>query len=366
MEKKLVGPDYKNSIANLPNSVLKYFGVQTVGDTLPLLDRYLGVEYKNVVVLLLDGMGISILERHLAEDGAFRSHLAGTYKSVFLSTTVAATTSAMSGLQPCEHSWLGWDCYYPQLDKNVTVFSNTVQGTEEPAAEYHAAHTFTPYESVDEKINKAGGKAYKVMPFVPPYPNSIEEICTEIKRICAEPEKKYIYAYWKQPDGLLHKYGCSSQIVREDMGNAERVVAELAESLDDTLFVVTADHGHADTEHALIRDYPRICDCLVRMPSLEPRVLNFFVKDGRKEEFEREFNKEFSDKFKLVTVEEAIKEELFGTGKHHEMFRAMLGDYIAIATGDLSIFFSEEAILHSMHGSLTEEEMMIPLIVFGS
>ena len=81
-------------------------------------------ESKNVIVLLLDGMGKLILEESLDEKGSFRSHLAGSYNSVFLSTTVAATTSILSGQQPCEHSWLGWDCYYPQIDKNVTVFLN--------------------------------------------------------------------------------------------------------------------------------------------------------------------------------------------------------------------------------------------------
>ena len=45
------------------------------------------------------------------------------------------------------------------------------------------------------------------------------------------------------------------------------------------------------------------------------------------------------------------------------MFRSMLGNYIAIATGDLSIMTVEEAFV-SMHGSLTEDEMLIPLIVF--
>ena len=112
-QKKLVWPDYENCIANLPNSILKKWGISTVGKTLYLADWYLEKEYKNIVVLLLDGMGSVLLEKLLNENGPFRSHLAGTYKSVFLSTTVAATTSAMSGLQPCEHSWLGWDCYYP-------------------------------------------------------------------------------------------------------------------------------------------------------------------------------------------------------------------------------------------------------------
>ena len=173
---KMIWPDYENCIANLPNSILKKWGIPTVGDTLPLADKYLEKDYKNVVVLLLDGMGKHILEESLDEKGAFRSHLAGNYNSVFLSTTVAATTSMLSGQQPCEHCWLGWDCYYPQIDKNVTVFFNTVQGTEESAADYHVAREYTPYVDIIEKINAAGGKAYYSLPYITPYPNSFEGI----------------------------------------------------------------------------------------------------------------------------------------------------------------------------------------------
>ncbi len=38
---KLIYPDYKNCIANLPNSIVKYFGGEPVGDTLPMLKPYL-------------------------------------------------------------------------------------------------------------------------------------------------------------------------------------------------------------------------------------------------------------------------------------------------------------------------------------
>ena len=120
--KKIVYPDYKNCIANVPNSILKYYGAELAGESLPLLDAQMTKPYKNVVLLLLDGMGKYILEKHLSENGAFRKNVRGFYSSVFLSTTTAATTSLLSGLQPCEHAWLGWDCYYPQIDKNVTVF----------------------------------------------------------------------------------------------------------------------------------------------------------------------------------------------------------------------------------------------------
>lgn len=61
-QKNLVWPDYENCIANLPNSILKKLGIPTVGGTLALADKYLQKDYKNIVVLILDGMGKFVLE----------------------------------------------------------------------------------------------------------------------------------------------------------------------------------------------------------------------------------------------------------------------------------------------------------------
>ena len=371
MENKIVLPDYKNCIANLPNSILKKLGLPTNGDTLPLLDKYLQKDYKNIVVILLDGMGKAIIERHLRTEGSFRSHLAGIYSSTFLSTTVAATTSVMSGLQPCQHAWLGWDCYYPQVDENVTVFLNKIQGTEMPAADYNVAWTLTPYENVIDKIRKAGKEAYLVAPFLDSRIDSFEKICKHIKNICKSESKtsgaarcpRYIYAYWNQPDGLLHTYGCGSSQAHECIVDLEKQVARLAAELEDTLVVVTADHGHIDNEFVYIQDFPELYNCLVRKPSLEPRVLNLFIKDGKKDFFEKEFNRLFGEKFILMPTEEVIAKNLMGIGKHHKMFRSMLGDYIAIATSDLAIYANGQKFV-SLHGSLTPDEMEIPLIIY--
>ena len=117
-------------------------------------------------------------------------------------------------------------------------------------------------------------------------------------------------------------------------------------------------------DYVIWQDYPALCDCLVRLPSLEPRVLNFFVKEGKHDFFVKEFNREFGDKFLLMPMEEAITKKLFGTGIPHATFRAMLGDYLAIAISDLSIYYNEERWV-SMHGSVTEDEMLIPLIVLN-
>ena len=363
-------PDYNNCIANLANSILKKFGIDEGRQTLRLLEPYLEKEYENIVVILLDGMGQSIIDCNLEKDGFFRIHLAGTYSSVFPSTTVAATTSIMSGQNPCEHGWLGWDCYYPQIDKNVTVFLNLESGTENQAADYNVAWRFCGYESIADKINTykinaAGGKAYSVTPFVSPFPDSFEKICTQIKDLCATPGKKYIYGYWNEPDGIMHQKGCYGHEAKHVLHQLEKQVQQLADELTNTLIIVTADHGHMDSKSVTITDYPRITECLIRLPSIEPRALNLFVKEDKKGQFEREFLKEFGDKFLLWTKQQVLDLHLFGMGKEHIFFHDMLGDYLAIAIDDMTIFNTREEAEHfiSVHAGLTEDEMTIPLIV---
>ena len=61
-------PDYKNSIANLACSILKYYGIEPPNPTLPQADMLLDRKYQNIVVILLDGMGTSSLEKHLPKN----------------------------------------------------------------------------------------------------------------------------------------------------------------------------------------------------------------------------------------------------------------------------------------------------------
>ena len=66
-----------------------------------------------------------------------------------------------------------------------------------------------------------------------------------------------------------------------------------------------------------------------------------------------------------AALKEAIEKKLFGLGTPREEFAGMLGNYLAIGISDLSVFFAEEP-LASMHGSITEDEMLIPLIAFDT
>lgn len=362
---KITYPDYDNCIANLANSILKKFGAEEERPGLPMIEPYLEKDYENIVILLLDGMGINIMKENLDEGGFFRTHLAGDYSSVFPPTTVAATTSMLSGLMPCEHSWLGWDCYFPQIDKNVTVFSNAEQETGRPAADYHVAGRYCGYENVGERIRGAGGQAWEAAPFLAPFPEDFEALCARIRELCGRPGKKYIYGYWSEPDGIMHREGCFAEASRRLLRELETQVEAMCQGLERTLLIVTADHGHRNSRGVSITDYPAILECLKRMPSIEPRALNLFVKEGMEERLEREFRKEFGDQFLLWTREQVIEKRLFGTGPEHECFRGMLGDYLAIAVDDLSIYNTREEAgrFIGIHAGLTEAEMRIPLIV---
>lgn len=367
-KKKFVLHDYERCIVNLLNSILKNFGVRMNGKTLPLADDLMAKDYKNVVVFLLDGLGTSVLEENAPENGFFRRHLLDSIATVFPPTTVAATTSVISGMQPIEHAWLGWDCYYPQIDKNVTVFFNTEQGTNQQAAEENVAWKYCGYQSIMDIINEAGQKAYYVSPYAPPFCKTLDEICSRVVELCKEDEKKYIYAYWNQPDSVMHECGCRSTEAKQVIADLEKKMEEMSESLEDTLLIITADHGHIDGKNIAITDYPTITECLIRMPSIEPRTLNLYVKEEMRDQFEQEFTKEFGKDFILLTKEEVYKEQLFGTGKPHENADAMLGDYIAIAVTDLTIFNKKEEAesMVGVHAGYTKEEIQIPMIVFES
>ena len=116
--------DYSNSLVNLSCSVLKRFGAEYGHKTLPCADEWMGKGFRNVVVVLLDGMGCEAIDFHLKEDGFFRSHYRCGISSVFPPTTTAATTTMESGLTPAEHGWLGWSLYFGEIHKVVNAFTN--------------------------------------------------------------------------------------------------------------------------------------------------------------------------------------------------------------------------------------------------
>lgn len=360
-------PDYKNSILNLSCSILEHFGVKPEHDTNPIVNEILYRNYKHVVVILLDGLGLNILEKHLTYRDFLRRHLLSEYSSIFPPTTTASTTTFLSGKSPIEHGWLGWDVHFEQEDKTVTCFFNTIQGTNEKAADYNIPYKYLPYENIFEKINNASiGKAYGVFPFSTygfEGHSDIDNWVETIRKHCHKNEKNFTYAYWENPDNLLHKEGTKSNDVGKIVRELNAKMTYLCQTCPETVFFITADHGHTDIRNVFLQEeYPEIAKMLIRKPSIEPRAISFYVKPEFKEKFADEFKLHFGKDYLLLEKDEVRQMELFGPGRQNENLTG-IGDYIAVAYSEKTILWNkDEKQFKSHHAGLTKNEMKIPLI----
>lgn len=362
--------NYDNSLLSLISSVLTHYGAQASHKTLPELDVLLSKKFKNLVVMLFDGMGTAIMEKHLPPDAFLCKHFQSTISSVFPPTTTAATITMATGLSPIEHGWLGWSLYFDELGANVSIFPNTLSGTgAESAADYHVAQRYIPCKNVYEKISEATDNnvgTYCVSPFSSFKSKSVQDICNTVEKLCTYDEPKYIYTYWHQPDFDMHDNGTTHGKITAGILEINNEVEALCGRLKETLVIVTADHGLVDTTWLFIPDYPDIAECLLRMPSIESRAMTFFVKEGMKEQFETSFKSHFNDYYILYSKEQVLEKELFGGGTTNPRSAGFIGDYLAVAFGNISIECSPSTnheVLKAAHAGMTEDELNVPLII---
>ena len=72
MKNEIVMPNYNHCILNTITSILKYYNVETQHESLESLDRILEKRYKNVILLVLDGLGEQILNK-ISPEGYFKN-----------------------------------------------------------------------------------------------------------------------------------------------------------------------------------------------------------------------------------------------------------------------------------------------------
>ena len=371
-------PDYSNSIVNLSCSVLKYFNVQGIKhSTLPEVDRFLEQRKpRNVVLLLFDAMGVSILNRHLPENSFTRQHIVKTISSTFPPTTVAATTAVNSGLTPIETGWLGWISYFKEIDDNIITFFNTLQTDgEKQAASNHLTYTHVPYKTLSMQIremnpdvNCMAVSPFRTHPIDPTIiTKSVRENMDNILKLTREPGRHMLYGYWPDPDHMMHELGVDDPRITPILQETDTNLQYLYDNInkDDTAVFVIADHSQINAKWFCLCDYPDIQALLKHPHSIESRCASFMVKEGRKEEFKQLFDKHFGKHFILMDHEEFLNSGLLGSGVPHPRTDGFVGDFVAISTDKYCIGEThEDAEMIGIHAGLTKEEMEVPLIAF--
>ena len=359
--------NYQECITNLACSIEKYFGITPKHNTLSYIDELLEKKKpENVVVILFDGLGSRILDRTLPEDSFLRKHKQKEITTVFPATTTAATSSILTGLNPIEHGYLGWNVYIKPIDKVITLYRKTEKGKEEPDEDFlKVKDKYYNLKTIAEQITEQKlGKGIELFPFQKEIYYDLEDMLEKITKATKEKGKKYIYAYDPEPDSTMHRFGPDSLEAKAKIEERNIAIEKFSKDLENTIVFIIADHGHMKVDNILLMDYPDIVETLDKTTSLEQRAISFHVKEDQKEKFVSLFQQYFGEYFKLYTKEDVIESNLFGDGTPHPLFNDALGQYIAIAeNSNKALLMPDDDILVSQHAGYSDDEIYIPLII---
>ena len=368
--KNLVIPNYDRCLMNITSTILKHYGVNNPYKSIDILEKELKKQYRNVVLILVDAMGSEILKKHPKESEFLIANQKEVITTVFPSTTVSATTSVLTGKPPMVNGWVGWLQYIKEEDRSVIFFFNKDFYDEAYEFDYNVSEKYAPVKKVYEQIqeNNDDVKTIEIFPeFRTPEHKKFRDICNSIVKSTEEEGKHFIYAYWDKVDTYLHHSGTTSDIVKNHLAEINEDVKYLVDTLnDDTLIIITADHGQIDIEELPLWENQKIVETFKHNPSIEARATAFFIKEGMEEQFHSEFIKSYGEYFILYKSSDLLKTHYLGYGEEQYKLKEFLGDYFSIAIDKYSFKLSDsKRSFKAQHAGLTKDEMLIPLIIFS-
>ena len=375
-------PDYSNSYVNMISSVAKKFGVNTGHKTILELDKALTRKTKNVVVLLLDGLGSDVLEKALPKDSFLRKHKLKDISAVFPTTTTAGTMCYKTGLNPIEHGWLSLFLYFKEVGESVNLYLNTGAYSRKQENIDHIAEKVLGFNNIYEKIEEKTKNQVKAYGISIPEArdlfgnitqityDSFPELCALLQTLCSLDGQKVIYAYHNHPDSIMHAFGPHSEEVSKTLIEMDAELENLCQNCPNTTFILSADHGQSYVENVFdLAQYPDLNSTLLMPPTGGPRAFNLFVKKGKDTEFKKLVKRYLGDEFVLFSKKQVLEMGLFGYGTPHPKIDDFLGDYWLVSIGKSNLCYTtmyknEPPQPIGAHGGLTKEELIVPLIVF--
>lgn len=332
--------NYENCLTNFTATIEKYFDLQPTHEILENLSCKLKQKkYENVVVIVVDGLGANSFKRNLEDNTFLRCNKIAELSSTFPASSVPTNISLKTGLNPIEHGIINEEI---TLKKNADVEENSIVtriNNDKKAKAY--------------EFSKTSGKKYK----------DLEDLLEKIKALLEKPGKKYIYANYSELDNIIKEYGCDSAEAIKELKNINKLIEKFSKKLNDTVVFVMSNHGYLDSTPVLLTRYKDVYNMLESKALIEPRACHFFIKEGKKLDFEQAFFKYFVNDFILLSKNEAKAKDIFGIGTDHSLLEDPIGDYIAVGMSDKYFVDDKNKEVASMSSGITEDEMFIPLIM---
>ena len=338
-------------------------------------------EARNVVLLIIDGLGDNYLMRQGGRTELARRRR-GAMTSVFPSTTASAITTSYTGCTPLEHGLTGWFTYFGEAGYVAATLPFRTRGDMlslrekgfTPERAFTAPSIFagmnaravvvSPIQIIDSDYNLrhcagAERRAY----------DSLERFVEEIEAaVKSRPERKFVYAYWPDYDAISHRHGSQSAEAAREFARIDASFGELLKRLEgsETFVIATADHGFIDVAPENSFELPGHLASMLRLPLCgERRVVYCHVHDP--ELFMRRAADWLGERADVRPSAELVADGWFGCGEPHPRFAERVGDIALVMNDHFTVKDwtpGEARHLHiGNHGGTTADEMMIPLIV---
>lgn len=374
-------PDYQGgSLVNLMASVVEGCGGRPRHKPLAALAAAEVAAARNVVLLLIDGLGDNYLMRQPRGELARRRR--GAITSVFPSTTASAITTTYTGCTPLEHGLTGWFTYFGEAGYVAAPLPFRTRGENVPLREKgFAPERAFPAEPFFASLSRRSfvvtskqivDSAYNVRHCAGAERRAhqtLEEMVEQIAdAVGSSAEPKFIYAYWPEYDAISHRLGSLGPEAAAEFARIDEAFGRLLARLSgsDTLIVATADHGFIDAPLEEAMDLPPALASMLRLPLCgERRVAYCHVHSV--DDFLQEAGDWLGSRGVARRSSELLAEGWFGPGAPHPRFAERIGDVALVMHGRHTVKDwtpGEPRHLHiGNHGGLSEDEMMIPLIV---
>jgi hypothetical protein len=191
----------------------------------------------------------------------------------------------------------------------------------------------------------------------------------------------YVYAYWPTVDTIAHVVGPlteehSAEVAAFD-ANFGRLVRKLRQAGDGrTLVLLTADHGHVDTEpseQVSLAEHGELLSMLRVPPAGERRAVYLHPRDGAMSSVIGYARERLGSVAAVATRDSAVALGLFGPGSLSERAAGRIGEVLLFPKRNLHITTPIEPaetgpplppapVFRGLHGGLTEDEALVPLL----
>jgi hypothetical protein len=402
-----IHPAYQRlSLASLPASLCYWLGAPAFGIA-PLEDELLdsvGGPFEQVILLVVDGMGMTQWQRMLAlgQQGAAGLNLwpglAGEMTiapltSITPSTTTAALTSLWTGVPPAQHGIMGYEMWLREYGLVANMISHAPASSAGDVGALRRAGfdpaAFLPVPTLGMHLDENGVRCFALQHYsiarsgistmlfnnteVLPIRSQSDLWMTLNTLLDAQRgQRTYTYVYWEGVDDLSHHYGPRDERVAMEFAAfslhfQQFLARRRAARGGRTLLVITADHGQVETPpygNYDLHRHPEVWDCLHIQPTGEARLSYLFVRPGKETNLQKYIERTWPGQFRLLPSSLALQAGLFGPGLPAPMLHERIGDRLLVPQSSAYwVWANKENRLQGRHGGLSPQEMLIPLML---